>query len=164
MNSEYIIVDVQGFKDLQNNFIIKEFALATQEYTQVFLIKPPYHYSYLGPEEKRQVSWLERNRGILWREGHFNYSEFKCFIKIYLKNKRILLKGTEKVKWIADLTKNCNIIDIEDRGCPNFPTLHRLYCKNSQNFNCFNHTQTCALKNVICIKKWYDSNMQHFSN
>lgn len=38
-------MDVQGFRDLYNNFIVKELAFATHEYTQTFLI---YFYVEIG--------------------------------------------------------------------------------------------------------------------
>lgn len=160
MNPEFVFVDIQGFKDSQNKFLIKELALATQEFTQVFLIKSPYPYSYLTPAEKRQVTWIEKNRGIRWNEGIIDHREFKRVISSYLQNKVIIVKGMEKVKWMEDFCKNCTIIDIEENRCPNFTILYKTYCNAENNFNCFNHTKICALKNVLCIKKWYEDNLR----
>ena len=160
---DIIIVDIQGFKDSENRFIVKELAIATGEYTQVFLIKPPYSFNYLTNEEKKQVSWIERNRGIFWNEGFINYRGFKQVIVPYLENKNILVKGLEKVDWIKKLSSNCNVVDVGDKGCPNFFKLHNNYCKKGI-FNCVNHNKQCALKNVISIKKWYyDNNINYFS-
>lgn len=151
--NKVIFVDVQGFKDCKNNFIIKEFALATQEFTQVFLIKPPYSFTKLSAEEKKTVKWIERNRGIYWSQGNIDYREFKRTVIPILKNRTIIMKGLEKQKWIKELCADCFIIDIEDKGCPNFATLYDNNCKS--NFNCLNHEKMCALKNVLCVKKWY---------
>lgn len=153
MNS-FIFVDVQGFKDCYNQFIIKELALSTKEFTQVYLIKPPYAYNTLSREEKKTVRYLERERGITWSEGHIDYREFKRIIIPLIENKIIIMKGLEKQKWIKELCENCVLVDIEDRGSPNFMTLYKNYCKNECNFNCLSHAKFCALKNVICIKKW----------
>lgn len=154
MNST-IFVDVQGFKDCFNKFIIKEFALSTEEFTQVFLIKPPYAYTTLSTKEKKTVRYLEQQRGITWSEGHIDYREFKRIITPIMANKTIVMKGLEKQNWIKELCDNCVLVDIEDRGSPNFLTLYKIYCKNECNFNCFSHKKICALKNVICIKKWF---------
>lgn len=104
---KFLIVDVQGFKNLQNEFIIKEIAIATTDHTQTFLIKPPYSYIKLTKTEKQHVSWIEKNRGFFWSEGYIDYREFKRIIFPYLNNKNILVKGNEKKKWVGDLCENC---------------------------------------------------------
>lgn len=161
MKSDTIIVDVQGFRDSQNQFIIKELAILSPEHTQAFLIKPPYSYNSLSNEEKRQVRWIEKNRGIFWSEGFVDYREFKRIIIPYLNDKKILCKGLEKTKWIKELCDNCKIIDIGERGCPNFLTLFRDFENVINSLACVYHSKQCALKNVICIKKWMDENNIH---
>lgn len=156
MNSDTIILDVQGFKDLNKNFIIKELALATHDYTQSFLIKPPYSFKYLTSVEKKEVKWLERNKGIYWNEGYIDYREFHRLIVSYIENKKIVVKGSEKVKWIKNLCMNCNISELDERQCPSLSVLHIRYCNETNTLNCNKHLYQCALKNVICIKKHLD--------
>lgn len=164
MNADIVIVELQGFKDCKNNFIVKELAIASQEHTQTFLIKPPHAFHYLTEEEKKQVRWLERNRGISWSEGYIDYREFQRVIVPHLENKKIITKGLEKIKWIKELCANCEVIDIGEKGCPNFTILKKKYCKNKTDFNCVNHKLNCALKNALCIRKWYfDNNMSVFN-
>lgn len=169
-----VIVDLQGFKDYKNGFIIKEFAIATREYTQTFLVKPPWAYSLLTNEEKKTVNWIERNRGIQWREGFMDIKSFKKIIQPYLKDKTVLVKGSEKIKWVKELCESCNVFDLTDKDCPNLSTLQQLYEKNIYpdpksyqgdawydycgRKDCFlffcNHKKNCALKNVLFLKKW----------
>lgn len=157
-----IFVDLQGFKNYRNEFIVKELAVVTTQWTQVFLVKPPYAYTTLSVEEKKQIKWMERNHGILWSQGFIDYREFKRLIPLYLKNKNILIKGHEKVKWIKSLCENCNIQEIGDKGCPKLLTLHESY-KNCD-LNCVFHKNQCALKNACCLLKWYyDNNMYQFN-
>lgn len=159
----FLFVDLQGFKNYKNQFIIKEFALAMSEYTQIFLIKPPYHFLKLDSNERKQVKWMENNRGILWSEGYIDYNEFRRIIKPVLLNQNIFVKGQEKVKWVRELCENCNIVDLGEKGYPNFSRLYKKYLKDNINFNCFVHKNHCALKNVICIRKWfYENNMYLF--
>lgn len=156
MNPNTIIIDVQGFKDLYNNFIIKELAFATREYTQTFLVKPPYLFKYLTSDEKRQVKWLERHKGIYWNEGYIDYREFKRIIVPYLENKEIIVNGFEKIKWINDLCEDCVVSDLGTTHCINFSELYKKYCVGQSNFNCNIHAKHCALKNVLCIKKYLE--------
>lgn len=156
MKSQTIFVDLQGFKNSKNEFIVKELAIATSDWTQVFVIKPPYAYSTLTIEEKKQVHWLERNRGILWSEGFIDYREFKRLIPFYLENKNIIVKGCDKVKWVKELCENCDIVDVGEKGCPNLTTLQEKY-KNHE-LNCVIHKKQCALKNSICLQKWFFDN------
>ena len=153
MNPNTLIVDVQGFKDPCNNFIIKELAFASRDYTQSFLIKPPYMFKYLTSDEKRQVKWLERNRGIYWNEGYIDYREFQRIIVPYLENKEIVVNGLEKEKWIKELCENYNVSDLSEKNCPSFSVLYNKYCDEKNNLNCTKHLKMCALKNVLCIKK-----------
>lgn len=144
MNTDGLFVDIQGFKSLNNEFIIKEFALSTKEYTQVFLIKPPYTFSRLSNNEKRHVIWLEKNYGILWREGYIDFREFKRMIVNHLSEKQIYVKGFEKIKWVKDLCANCTVIDLGEQDCPNFLHLYKKYCEKSSKYNCMHHK-----KNVL---------------
>lgn len=154
MSDNTIIVDLQGFKDKNNLFIVKELAIATQEHTHVFLIKPPYPFTALTEEERKQVWWIEKNRGYRWSEGYIDHREFLRIIKPYLKERKIIVKGYEKIKWVQDLCDHNNIIDISSLGAPNLITLSKLYCKGMLMYNCFIHKKICALKNVLCIRKW----------
>lgn len=156
--SKAVIVDVQGFKDTKNTFIIKEFAILYDGYTQTFLVKPPYPFTNLKIEEKKQVRWLEANRGIFWSEGFIDFREFKRTVIQYLNKKTILTKGTEKIQWIQDLCANCEIIDLGEKGCPNFLKLYSDYENSRDYLNCIHHKKMCALKNIMCLKKWYDDN------
>lgn len=158
MNTEIVIVDVQGFKDTKNNFIVKEFAISTKEYTQTFLIKPPYAFHSLNHEEKNHIKWIERNIGIFWSEGFIDYREFKRIVVKYLHKRKILTKGQEKCKWINELCSNCEVIDLSEKGCPSLQELHVKFSANKDKFNCCYHSKCCALKNVLCIRKWYEKN------
>lgn len=162
MNSDWFFVDLQGFKTINNEFIVKEFAFSTEECTQLFLIKPPYTFSTLTECEKRQVRWVERCKKIFWSEGFVDFLEFKRLAVRYLTDKTIFVKGMEKIKWVKDLCNNCTVINLEEKGSPNLKSLHSKYCENNE-YNCTYHKKDCALKNVMCIKKWYFDNASLYS-
>lgn len=155
-----IFVDLQGFKTNTNEFIVKEFAYSTREYTNVFLIKPPFNFCKLTESEKRQTRWIEKHLGILWHEGYVDYREFKRLIVNHIKNKEIFVKGSEKLNWIKMLCADVTVTDLGENSTPNFNELHKKYCFIENNYNCVYHKKNCALKNVICINKWYLDNYE----
>lgn len=149
-----VIVDVQGFKTDQNDFIPKEIAVIYKDQVQVLLIKPPFHYDHLTNTEKKQVSWIERNRKILWGEGIVPYDNFKIYFKTFFRNNDVYCKGLEKILWLKQMFGNSNVYNLEDYGCPNLLTLYKLYDSSSDIYSCIYHPTICALKNVTCMKKW----------
>lgn len=155
-----VLVDVQGFKSESNEFILKEIAIIHQNTIQVFLIKPPYPFYDLTKMERRQVSWIERNRRIFWKEGYIPYYCYKNLITPLLENKNIYTKGQEKVKWIEKEVSNCKVFNLEDIQCPNISKLYSDYCNCSEILSCPYHSTYCALKNVTCLRKWYNDKLK----
>lgn len=148
------IVDVQGFKTETNEFIIKEIAVLWNKKIHVFLIEPPFPFYDLTKSEKRQVSWIERNRKIYWRDGFVPYSNHQNLIVDILKDKSVYTKGLEKVLWLKKISNNNNINNLEDEGCPNLLSLYNKYEHSHDVYSCIYHDTICALKNVICLNKW----------
>lgn len=149
-----LIVDVQGFKTELNKFIPKEIALLNGNRVQTFLIRQPFPFYDLTVKEMKQVSWIERNRKVFWKEGFIPFSFYRYEIAPLLKNKLVYVKGLEKTKWIKEMFDNCNVVNIENKGCPNFNILYNLYGECNDVYTCIYHNNICALKNVICLNKW----------
>lgn len=157
------VVDIQGFKSENNKFIPKEIAILCENHVLVLLIKPPYPFYNLTRKERMQVAWIERNIGILWNEGFVPYFNYKFLIWDYLKNKNIFTKGCEKVMWLKEILGNDNIYNLEENNCPNLKTLYQKYSMSSDIQSCIYHSNTCALKNVTCLRNWCITN-KIFSN
>lgn len=149
-----VIVDVQGFKNEDNQFIPKEIAIVSKTHSFVLLIKPPYPFYNLTKKERLSVSWIERNRGILWNEGFVPYLNYKILLKDFFKNKRVYTKGYEKVLWLKDILQNSNVYNLEDNNCPSFENLFKIYERSSELKSCIYHENVCAYKNVFCLYKW----------
>lgn len=152
------IVDVQGFKTDENQFIVKEIAVLCNNHLQTLLIKQPYPFYDLTTSEKRQVSWIERNRHIYWREGFVPYWQFKYYISDFLKDKNVYVKGLEKVQWIKEILPDNTVYNLEDKGCPSIMKLYAEYNESNLIFYCLYHSKICAQKNVICLSKWCTTN------
>lgn len=149
-----VIVDVQGFKREDNEFIPKEIAIMWNGRIFVLLIKPPTAFYNLSKKERLQVSWIERNRGINWNQGLIPYNLYKSVISDFFKNKSIFVKGFEKVLWLKDILNNKNVYNLEDKNCPSLVTLYNSYSTSSDIISCIYHSNMCALKNVSCLNKW----------
>jgi hypothetical protein len=148
------IIDVQGFKNECNEFIPKELAIISKDGILVVLIKPPYPFYFLTKKERKQVAWLEKNRGILWNDGYVSYCDYKSLLLNFCKNKHIYVKGYEKVVWVKEMVESDNVLNLEDINCPNLEKLSEKYSSSSDIKHCIYHTNKCALKNASFLNKW----------
>lgn len=108
--NEYV-VDVQGFKASNNEFVFKEVAIVHLEedaIPSVFFFKPPFKWNKLLPKNKSINHWLELNyHGLAWTSGDISYKELNDIMKLALINaKRVYVKGSEKTKWIRQFVPN----------------------------------------------------------
>lgn len=149
-----VVMDIQGFKNENNQFIPKEIAIICNKSMLVLLIKPPYRFYNLTKKERIQVSWIEKNRGILWNEGYVPYCNYKSLMLDFCKNKRVYAKGFEKVRWLKKIIESDNVHNLENVNCPNLETLSDKYSMSSDIQNCIYHTNICAFKNVSYLNKW----------
>lgn len=106
---EYAIVDLQGFKDDFNNFIVKELCFLTQNIKFTDTIKCPYEFDSLSQRSQNIARWLINNyHGIQWDSGYINIKELRAAILPILKNKIIYVKGEEKVEWLRKILNEKN--------------------------------------------------------
>lgn len=161
INMDFAIVDLQGFKNKNNDFIVKEICVYMNKSFFHESVKSPQSFHSLDHETRIQARWLFRNfHGLLWDEGNIALRDVINLIGPYLSNKTILVKGEEKIKWIKYLLKNDDLIvlNAEDYGFSNTD-------KSNDDFPCNFHKQKrnvmtlfhCALKNVTNINRWLSS-------
>lgn len=156
-----LIIDLQGFKNNKNNFIIKEICILNHQMIHHYIVKPPYDWYNLSREKRKESIWLTNNyHGFHWNDGFLTYNELKqkIFPLVNLKNIKIYTKGAQKVKWIRDLFKNqvnVHCINLENMGCN--INLQEYKNKNVSWFQCNQHrneNSRCALQNVLILKDW----------
>lgn len=158
-------IDIQGFKDVYNRFILKEVCVHTvdEKINYHAIIGSPFPFNKLIKCEKRQIQWLTRKyHGIHWNDGSISITQFKNDMKAVLKEKIIICKGVEKVKWLQIFLNNisinqyinCEDLDCNFNLCKNFEICeHFDVCDYHKNMN--NANFVCAVKNVMKIRRWY---------
>lgn len=161
------ILDFQGFKNADNDFIIKELAIVSTDgqFYELQLFQPPCDFNELPRQVQKQVLWLEKQyHGLYWSSGHKNYNCLKdVFKSITTINGDIYLKGKEKQKFISNMLSdlNVNVCNLEDLDCPNLSTLKRQTNISSFKPCCFNHnSEHCAYINVHVMLNWWKTEQE----
>lgn len=155
------ILDFQGFKNADNDFIIKELAIVSTDgqFYELQLFQPPCDFNELPRQVQKQVLWLEKQyHGLYWSSGYKNYNCLKDVFKSITINGDIYLKGKEKQKFISNMLSdmNVNICNLEDLDCPNLSTLKQQTNISAFKPCCFNHnSKHCAYINVHVMLNWW---------
>lgn len=146
------IVDFQAFKNLTNEFFLKEVAITCvhSNVTYHWMISPPTRYSYLQPEFQSRVDFLTDNiHGIPWNTGYIEERVvLKKMRKILKDASFVYIKGGERCKYIQCLMKDYPHISVLDLD--NFDHLFRNSVK-IPHFRCHYNTPKhnrlrCALE------------------
>lgn len=150
------IVDFQGFRGINNEFILKEIAVLFNGHHQHFILTPPFNSNLLPLSLKRQAHWLHQNHhGFSWDGGDIDIRRVKAFLREKIENV-VYVKGTEKKYWLQNLinNKNVEVINLEDLNykCPNLKELKRIYPDIT--LKCWYHGKICALQNVYLLRRY----------
>ena len=156
---EYI-VDMQGFKQSTDDYVLKELAiLPLEKYAEpvVFLFQEPYNQRRLIDRHKSENTWLERHyHGLSWKSGKIPYANIREVLREYLDDAtKVFVRGRIRKEWLKRF--KFNVIDIYELG----------YSLSEQSKKivtiCINHNgcyrTTCALHNVKLMRKYYFENV-----
>ena len=152
------VVDIQGFKTKNEEFIFKEVAVVVVQedaIPTVFHFLPPHHWNKLPVEYKNSNGWLENNfHGIPWSSDKIPYKKITEVLKEALKlSYKVYVKGDEKRRWLSKILSNNYICNLEIMGCPPLRQLVKhTSCSMHTKFN--SHRTTCAVKNALGMKRW----------
>lgn len=111
------VVEFQAFSDNNNRFIVKEFAIYSDNFTTQIVFDAPYDFSCLDSKMQRSARWLSRHHHkIKWSQGGVPYNEnllknlCKPFTVIYTK-------GEEKANFlrqfhpdVREVNKHCQCV------------------------------------------------------
>ena len=154
------ICDIQGFRNGDNDYIVKELAIISirGQIYELQLFQPPCKFSDLPTDLKKQVCWLERqHHGLYWGSGFREYEDLKDIFKNLNISGNIYVKGVEKHQFIAKLLQdyNVNVINLENLGCPSLSELKKDLQLSTMKPCSFNHNfLNCAYINVHVLQQW----------
>ena len=161
------ILDFQGFKNENNEFIVKELAITSTD-AQIYelhLFLPPCHLNQLTKSVRKQVHWIEKHlHGLYWSSGFKEYCKIKDIFKQIEIKGNVYVKGLEKVAFISKLLSDFDVkvINLEDLGCPRLSILKQQTHLNSFKPCNFNHSpHNCAYINIHILLQWWNMH-KHF--
>jgi hypothetical protein len=160
------ILDFQGFKNVQNEFIVKELAIVSTDgqFYELQLFQPPCDFNELPQHLQKQVVWLEKQyHGLYWGSGCKNYNSLKDVFRGIVIDGNVYVKGRDKKKFIENLLVDfqVNVINLEDLGCPNLNILKKQTNLKVMKPCCFNHSpKHCAYVNVHVLLDWWKAEQE----
>ena len=108
--TNFIVVDLEGFKLKSLGFIIKELSLCSS-YNDSIFFKPPLKFADLPANDRQTVIWLTNNPHALdWNEGDIPYCDLKaiCLSFSFRFTRKIFLpKALKSVSFSVSFTENC---------------------------------------------------------
>ena len=146
------IIEFQGFKDDDNNFIVKELAMVSSSEQISMLFQAPYSTDCLRRETVQRNRWCTNNlHGIEWESGDVRYDLMQPSILSFVKQySRLVTKGLEKSNFLTELTlrKFTNLDDV-------------IFCKKTElphvEHMCFHKSDyACAMRNAKSLFKWLE--------
>ena len=154
-------VDMQGFKQPVDDFIIKELAIVPIESNSnpiIYLFKSPFAFNVLDKKYQKENRWLEYcYHGIPWTSGTISYDQVGFILREVMSDATtVFVKVNSHKKWLERF--KFNVYNITEMG---YPALDRVpanilmkVCSNHKNA----YKAMCALHNVKLIKKFYLDN------
>lgn len=142
---EYVIVEMQCFRNENNEFIVKELTILKEKgEAENFLFCPPYPKEELSSKIQRVNAYCTRKiHGFEWEEGRTDYSALGLILTSRCRNCKIIItKGSEKKKFLEKILDQ-KILDADEfipgkyedistpaefPGCPFHQGIHEMNC------------------------------------
>lgn len=167
---DFVFIDMQGFKVFGNGFMLKEFCLIDCNDNRYHaIVKSTYKFKKLTSFYQRQAKWLtEHFHGLTYDCGDISISEVIKQVFPKIKDKKVVVKGVEKVKWIKYIFEKCGVIDcynIEDLNYDkNVFTNVQSYEKCEYHYKIYGWPECrCALSNALILRNVTLNNLKNES-
>ncbi|EGI65602.1 hypothetical protein G5I_05902 [Acromyrmex echinatior] len=104
-----IVIDIQGFRDVEENFISKEIAVLAINamITGHWIMTPPHLFGDLPERVRRENNWLTRNyHGIEWFDENVNPKYFTIQLLIHYTPRTLHLAEEQGEEKNHDISRN----------------------------------------------------------
>lgn len=124
IRNAYVYVDIQGFKKPKNHLICKEFCLLHDNgYKFHAFVKPTIEFKKLPAHYKRQANWLLNfHHKIGYNFGDMDSFDLRDQMYPKMRNKIVLVKGADKVRWLKYMFRHHGEIECVDIDSLDFDT------------------------------------------
>ena len=116
-----VVLDVEGVRCRKNNFIVKELAITTSDYSDYLFFIPPASFNSLSKCEQKFNIWLTKNlHGIQWESGDYLHLNLNQIIQSFvLRNPNAVFyaKAKEKNDLLATFMDR-KVENFDELGCP----------------------------------------------
>ena len=96
INSDFLVIDFEGFRHKSQQFIPKEISVRGANYQDTIILQPPVKFSLLAEENKKTYAWLTDNlHGIVWEAGNYDHTfifNFFNALKLRFPNSTVFQK------------------------------------------------------------------------
>ena len=148
------VINLQGFKDSSNNFIIKEAAITFLDSNSIgnWISTPPYPFTELSLKAQvynnHETKYIHE---IEWFQGDVSHWQIHANLRELARNaSSIFVRSKEKAKIVESITTRF-VLDLNEAGCPaqlGYPVkcIHH-------GINLHNPLYACALAQVSFYKE-----------
>ena len=115
LSSKTVVLDLEGFRQRKEKFIVKELGICTEDYNDCVLFSPPSKFSVLTIPQKTSFNWLFKNlHGLDRNSENYPYIYLTQIVQIVrLRNPRAVYypKGFEKSQLLLELL-DCSVVNL----------------------------------------------------
>ena len=106
LKSRAVVPDFEGFRN-KSGFIVKELAIATENFIDIISFLPPNSYRTLSSSDQKSYQWVSKFLdGLLWETGEYPYSYLQQIIDSIILRFPLAVfyaKGKEKTSTLTEL-------------------------------------------------------------
>jgi len=138
------LIDVQGFFDNYNIFILKEIGIVFEKVPNLnksFLIEPPYDFTFLNTKSRKTAIWLTNtHHQIFWNDGENSFPQTRKYLRTITSGKQKMIS--------PDVFDNCQLNNIGEMGRP---PLNRFKGNRFPYCDTYLKSGVCTLNNAYII-------------
>lgn len=172
--NKFAFIDLQGFRTkscYKHNyirFICKEFCMIHGDIKFHAIVKSPYSFNKVPSYYRGQILWLARNyHGLTYNCGDTPIHEVVKNTYEQIKDKIVLVKGSEKILWLQYIYRRCGPINCKNIEDMDFDMSLGGGCVENEDmceYHKASHVHVCALSNAMRIRDITFNNLNEKSS